>query len=232
MSSPTHIHHSGGVNTPAGSVPFTLPQRSPCGHESPLQETEKHDEDNVLPAAAKEKGEANKKTRSVASGCCSKQAGVVPTKKRMKKSTEESPKKEKRQADFCRDEDFMMCCAYIISVSVDSIIGVGQKSETFWTQVLEKYLLLTEQHLSDYGAELSVQNSASLQQHWEKRIAKSMPLWYKFYQQVKSVKCNGWNEDCNTLYRAFHWCSYTVYTITSIQSYSRTMAMYSIQIYW
>jgi hypothetical protein len=51
-----------------------------------------------------------------------------------------------------------------------SIIGVGQKSETFWTQLLEKYLLLTEKHLSDNGAELPVRNSASLQQRWKKKI--------------------------------------------------------------
>ncbi len=66
-------------------------------------------------------------------------------------SAEESSKKEKRQANFPQDEDFMLCCAYV-NVSVDPIIGVGQKSETFWTRVL----LLTEKHLSDYGAELPV----------------------------------------------------------------------------
>jgi hypothetical protein len=49
----------------------------------------------------------------------------------------------------------MMCCAYV-NVSVDPIIGMGRKSETFWTRVLEKYLLLSEKPLSDYGAELSV----------------------------------------------------------------------------
>jgi hypothetical protein len=72
---------------------------------------------------------------------------------------------------------------------------VGQKSEAFWTRVLEKYLLLTEKHLSDYGAELPVRNSASLQQRWKKKIAYQMQLWNKFYRRIKSVKRSGWNED-------------------------------------
>jgi hypothetical protein len=87
--------------------------------------------------------------------------------------------KEKGQANFSQDKDFMLCCAYV-NVSVDPIIGVGQQSETFWTPVLEKYLLRTEKHFSDYSAELPVQNSASLQQHWKKKIAHPMQLWNKF----------------------------------------------------
>ena len=69
MSTPTHIHqHSGDVNTPAGSVPLTLPRRSPRDHVSPSKETtavlfaadEKQDEDDAA-AKEKEKGDANKK---------------------------------------------------------------------------------------------------------------------------------------------------------------------------
>ena len=91
------------------------------------------------------------------------------------KSAEKSAMKEKRQAHFSQDKDFILCCAFV-NVSVDPIIGVGQKSETFWTQVLEKYLLRTEKHLSDYGAELLVRNSASLQQRWKKKIEHPMQL--------------------------------------------------------
>jgi hypothetical protein len=98
--------------------------------------------------------------------------------------------KEKRQAHFSQDEDFILCCAFV-NVSVDPVIGVGQKSEPFWTQVLEKYLLLTEKHLSDYGAEFPVQNSASLQQHWKKKIAHPMQLWNKILlaNQVSETQC-------------------------------------------
>jgi hypothetical protein len=137
------------VSTPVDSVPLSLPRRSPRGHQSPVKETaavlfadDDKDEDDVVSAAArKEKGDANKKKSS-------KQARAAPTKEGNKKSAEESSKKEKRQANFSQDKDFMLCCAYV-SVSVDPIVGVGQKSETFWTRVLEKYLLLTEKHLSD-----------------------------------------------------------------------------------
>ena len=98
--------------------------------------------------------------------------------------------KEKRQAHFSQDKDFILCCAFV-NVSVDPVIGVGQKSEPFWTQVLEKYLLLTEKHLSDYGAEFQVQNSASLQQRWKKKIAHPMQLWNKILlaNQVSETQC-------------------------------------------
>jgi hypothetical protein len=203
MSTPTRNHHSGDVNTPSGSVPLTLPRRSPRGHASPAKETAtvlfQQDDDGAAKENDDEKtGDAKKKKRSAtASSGRSKQKEVAPTKKkRKKKSAVESPtkNKEKRQANFSPDEDYMLCCAYI-NVSVDPIIGVGQKSETFWTRVLEKYLLLTEQYLADNGDELPVRNSASLQQRWKKRIANSMQLWNKFYRQVKSVKRSGWNED-------------------------------------
>ena len=163
MSTTTCIHHSGDVNTPAGSVPLTLPQCSPHGHASPAKSAketaavlfvadEKQDEDSAA-AKEKEKGDANKKMRSAASSsCCSKQTGEAPTtkKERKKKSAVESPKnKEKRQANFSPDEDFMPCCAYI-NVLVDPIIGAGQKSKTFQTRVLGKYILRsTEQYLAE-----------------------------------------------------------------------------------
>ena len=187
MSTPERILRSGDASTPVESAPLPLPRRSPRDHQSPAKAT-----DNVVPPAAKEKGEANKKKRPAAS-CRLKHAS--PTKKWNKKSAEESSKKEKRQANFSQDEDFMLCCAYV-NVSVDPIVGVGQKAETFWTRVLEKYLLLTEKHLSDSGAELPVRNTDLLQQLNKKKIGYSMQLWNKFYRQInKAVKRSGWNED-------------------------------------
>jgi hypothetical protein len=49
----------------------------------------------------------------------------------------------KRQANYSEDKDYLIACAYV-NVSVDPIKGVGQKSEAFWTRVLEKYVLLSE----------------------------------------------------------------------------------------
>ena len=68
MSTPQRILRSGAVSTPVDSVPLSLPRRSPRGHQSTVEETaavlfaddDKH-EDDVVPAAAKEKGEANKR---------------------------------------------------------------------------------------------------------------------------------------------------------------------------
>ena len=71
MSTPQHILRSGAVSTPVDSFPLSLPQRSPRGNQSTVQETaavlmaddNKH-EDDVVPAAAEEKGEASKKKTS------------------------------------------------------------------------------------------------------------------------------------------------------------------------
>ncbi len=57
---------------------------------------------------------------------------------------------KKRQADYSEDEDYLIACAYV-NVSVDPIKGVGQKADTFWTQVLEKYVILSEEYLADNG---------------------------------------------------------------------------------
>ena len=101
MSTPQRILQSGAMSTPVDSVPLFFPLCLPRGHQSPVKETaavlfaddDKHKE-NVVPAAAKEKGEANKKKPAVVSRP-SKQAGATPTKKRNKRSAEESSKTSK-----------------------------------------------------------------------------------------------------------------------------------------
>ena len=80
MSTPQRILRSGAVSTPIDSVPLSLPRRSPRGHLPTVEETAavlfadvvKH-EDNVIPAAAQEKGEANKKKRPTVSRVQNKQ---------------------------------------------------------------------------------------------------------------------------------------------------------------
>jgi len=69
----------------------------------------------------------------------------------------------KRQANYLEDKDYLIACAYV-NVSVDPIKGVGQKSEAFWTRVLEKYVLLSEKYLSENGVEIPVINKESIEQ--------------------------------------------------------------------
>ena len=69
----------------------------------------------------------------------------------------------KRQANYSEDEDYLIGCAYV-NVSVNPIKGVGQKSETFWTQVLDKYVILSEKYLSENGVEIPVINKESIEQ--------------------------------------------------------------------
>jgi hypothetical protein len=100
----------------------------------------------------------------------------------------------KRQANYSEDEDYLIACAYV-NVSVDPIKGVGQKADTFWTRVLEKYVILSEKYLADNGVEIPVRNKDSIEQRWKKKISKSVQVWNKFYRQLKSAKRSGWNED-------------------------------------
>jgi len=43
----------------------------------------------------------------------------------------------KRQAIYSEDEDYLITSAYV-NVSEDPIWGVGQKADTFWTQVSKR----------------------------------------------------------------------------------------------
>jgi hypothetical protein len=45
-----------------------------------------------------------------------------------------------KSPNYSEDEDFFISCAYV-NVSVDPIKGVGQKADTFWTRVHEKFLI-------------------------------------------------------------------------------------------
>jgi hypothetical protein len=88
----------------------------------------------------------------------------------------------------------LIACAYV-NVSVDAIKGVGQKADTLCTQVLEKFVILSEKYLANNGVEIPVQNKDSIEQRWKKKISKSVQVWNKFYRQLKKVKQSGWNED-------------------------------------
>jgi hypothetical protein len=69
----------------------------------------------------------------------------------------------KRQANYSEDDDYLIACAYM-NASVDPIKGVGQRSETFWTRALEKYVILSEKYLSENGVEIPVRNKDSIEQ--------------------------------------------------------------------
>ncbi len=59
-----------------------------------------------------------------------------------------------------------------MNVSVDQIKGVGKKSETFWTRVLEKHVILSKMYLSENGVEIPVRNKESVEQCLTKEISK------------------------------------------------------------
>jgi hypothetical protein len=48
----------------------------------------------------------------------------------------------RKPPNYSEDKDFLISCAYV-NVSVDPDKGVGQKSDTFWTCIQEKFLILS-----------------------------------------------------------------------------------------
>ena len=117
----------------------------------------------------------------------------VPPPKKMKKAVSERNSGGK-PPNYSEDEDFLISCAYT-NVSVDPIKGVGQKADTFWTRVHEKFLILSQKHFSNQDHDMPFRTKESIEQRWKKKISKCVQLWNKFYRQLKSVNQSGWNED-------------------------------------
>ncbi len=78
---------------------------------------------------------------------------------------------------------------------MDPIKGVGQKSDTFWTQVHENFLILSQKHFSENCLEMPMRTKESIEPCWKKKISKCVQHWYKFYRQLKSVDRSGWNKE-------------------------------------
>ena len=181
-ATPDHQHRAGHTRSGASFSPTVgTPQHGRAkrdSRESSLEHREKEKKRKAAPSRQRPKT-TKKKTSKALSNDTSPASGTPATK---------------RQANYSEDEDYLIACAYV-NVSVDPIRGVGQKSDTFWTRVLEKYVLLSEKYLSDNGVEIPVRNKESIEQRWKKKISKTIQVWNKFYKQVKSVPRSGWNED-------------------------------------
>ena len=65
--------------------------------------------------------------------------------------------------NYSEDEDYSIAMAFV-HVTVDPIRDVGQKSETFWTRVHEKFCFLQQKELAVIGFDISVWTRDSIQQ--------------------------------------------------------------------
>ena len=83
--------------------------------------------------------------------------------------------------NYLEDEDCLIAVAFV-SVTVDPIRGVGQKSETLDSSAQE-ILLLQQKEL---GSDTYTGNKDSVKQRWRKRISKNVQLWNKHYWQLKA----------------------------------------------
>ena len=81
--------------------------------------------------------------------------------------------RKKKFANYSEDEDYLIAMAFV-HVTVDPIRGVGQKSETFWMRVHEKFCLLQEKELAVIGHDIYDRTRDSIEQRWKKRISKSV----------------------------------------------------------
>jgi hypothetical protein len=77
----------------------------------------------------------------------------------------------KKFANYSEDEDYLIAMAFV-HVTVDPIKGVGQKSETSWTRVHEKFCLLQQKELAIIGHNIYIRTRDSIEQRWKKRSVK------------------------------------------------------------
>ncbi len=123
---------------------------------------------------------------------------------------------QKKFANYSEDEDYLIPMAFV-NVTVDPIRGVGQKSETFWTRVHEKFCLLQQKEMAVIGFDIIVRTGALIEQRWKKRISRSVQLWNKHYTQLKGMQKSGWNED-KYIKRPVHCTSLILVRIFESQS--------------
>jgi hypothetical protein len=69
--------------------------------------------------------------------------------------------------NYSEDEDYSIAMAFV-HVTVDPIRDVGQKSETFWTRVHEKFCFLQQKELAVIGFDIIVRTRDSIEQRWKK----------------------------------------------------------------
>ena len=85
----------------------------------------------------------------------------VPPPKKKQKAVSERMIAGGKPPNYSEDEDFLISCANT-NVSVDPIKGVGQKADTFWTQVHEKFLILSQKHFSDNNLDMPTRTKESI----------------------------------------------------------------------
>ena len=180
------------------------PRRSPRSKKSArTSENSESDADEQIPTRPPRRAPRGKKkartTSSTTSDNSESDAADRPRKK--KKNTNNKGQHantaaagRKKFANYSEDEDYLIAMAFV-HVTVDPIRGVGQKSETFWTRVHEKFCLLQQKELPVIGFDIIVRTRDSIEQRWKKRISRSVQLWNKHYRQLKGMQKSGWNED-------------------------------------
>ena len=103
--------------------------------------------------------------------------------------------RKKSAINYSDEEDFLIAVAFV-NITLDPIKGVGQKSDSFWTRIQEKFCLLQQKELDANDIIICPPNS--IEQRWKKTIQKNVQLWNKHYRQLKSVPRSGWNEEMYT----------------------------------
>ena len=97
----------------------------------------------------------------------------------------QTSKKGGRQNNFTNEEDKLIVSAWL-NVSLDPILGSGQKRTTFWAKV--------EQYFSDNKTWLGDRNSNSLMNRWS-TINGAVVKFIGCYENIESLNRSGTNED-------------------------------------
>ncbi|KAI2499401.1 hypothetical protein MHU86_15113 [Fragilaria crotonensis] len=118
--------------------------------------TKKADDDKKKKAEEEDKKKTRKKRDMVSAGA---QEGRTT-----KKTTAPAAdcKKSAIAPNYSEDEDYLISLAFV-NVTVDPIRGVGQRSETFWTRVHEKFCLLQQKELAEMGHDIYNRSKESIE---------------------------------------------------------------------
>ena len=148
------------------------------------------------PSSAASSVQQHLRTQNPKNKRSSSSAAVEPPRRKNKKPKASSTQTGTggRAPNYSEDEDYLISCAYV-NVTADPIRGVGQKSETFWSRVHDKFVILSRQYTIENNIDIPTRNEESIEQRWKKKISKCVQLWNKFCRQLKSVERSGWNED-------------------------------------
>jgi hypothetical protein len=99
-----------------------------------------------------------------------------------------------RSPNFAPWEDFLLCKAWV-SVSMDPSVGCGQKRNSFWSRIEEKFNLLYDAFEMDEDEDgvkaVGGRSASQLDNRFNKVIKVDIVVFNKYFKQIKTERPSG-----------------------------------------